>query len=86
MTTKSIDNKIFALKLYCRGVSHEKQRFWTIFLSAPQAPPLKANIYFYCRLAVSDFRSILCCCAGPASFFPFVVGTFLLFPALRFAP
>ena len=27
--------KLALLKFYCRGVSHEKQRFWTIFLSAP---------------------------------------------------
>ena len=32
--------KIALSKFYCRGVCHEKkQRFWTIFLSAPKAPP-----------------------------------------------
>ena len=35
--------------------SNEKQRFWTIFLSAPKAhPPQNHKFYFYCRLAVSD--------------------------------
>ena len=47
--------KISFSKFYCRGVSHEKQRFGTIFLSAPKAPPpQKRKFYFYCRLAVSD--------------------------------
>ena len=42
-------------KFYCRGVSHEMQRFWTIFLSGPKAcPPQKRKFYFYCRLAVSE--------------------------------
>ena len=43
MTTK------FALsKFYCRCVSHEKQRFWTILLPASQAttPPSKAKMLF----------------------------------------
>ena len=55
MTTKFLDKIKFALsKFYCRGVSHEKQRFWTTFLSAPKAPPQKRKFDFYCRLAVSD--------------------------------
>ena len=32
----------------------EKQRFSTIFLSAPLFPPQKTHILFYCRLAVSE--------------------------------
>ena len=57
----------FALSnLYCRGVPHKKrkskkknsikQRFGTILLSAPTAyPPQKRKLYFYCRLAVSEW-------------------------------
>ena len=46
----------FALsKWYCHGVAREKQRFWTIFPSAPNPhPPQKGKFYFYCCLAVSD--------------------------------
>ena len=45
-------------KFYCRGVSHEKQRFGR-FSSLPQCPPpppkKNAKMYFYCRrLAVSE--------------------------------
>ena len=37
----------------------KKQRFWTIFVSAPKAPPLKnAKFYFYCRPAVSEILFI----------------------------
>ena len=53
----------FALsKFYCRGVSHEKQHFWTFlddFPLCPQdPPPQKRKFYFYCRLAVSENRTI----------------------------
>ena len=42
MTTKCLDNKKFALsKLYCRGVSDEKQRFGQ-FSSLPP-PPSKSE-------------------------------------------
>ena len=58
MTTKFLDNTTFALsKYHCRGVSQEKKRFWPIFLSSPNVPPpppQKYNIYFHCRLAVSE--------------------------------
>ena len=55
MTTKFFDYKIGTFEFYCRGISHEKQRFGTIFLSAPTArPPQKRKFYFYCRLAVSE--------------------------------
>ena len=51
------DNKIWTLKFYCPGVSKEKQRFWTISLSAPNAPPSNMqNKYFYCSPAVSEQR------------------------------
>ena len=56
MTTKFLDTKkqIALSELYCRGVSHESKRFWTIFLSAPKAPAQMRKFYFYCRLTVSD--------------------------------
>ena len=46
----------FALsKFYCRGASHEKQHFLTIFLSAPKIhPPQERKFYFYCCFAVSE--------------------------------
>ena len=48
MTTTFLDNKICTFKIfYCRGVSHEKQRFWTIVLSAPKASPLKSENYIF---------------------------------------
>ena len=40
----------------------KKQRFGTIFLSAPNAAPLKNHkFYFYCRLAVSEWNLRLPC-------------------------
>ena len=68
MTTKFLDNKNVALsKFYCRGVSHEKQRFWMIFLSAPTAPPpLKSEIFIF--IVVS-----------PSLILPFFQGFLLLF-------
>ena len=61
MTTKFLENKICTFRIYCRGVSHEKQRFWTIFLSAPEAPPPQSKSFIYnCRLAASEsFREII---------------------------
>ena len=42
------------------SVSHEKQRFWTIFPSVPKAhPSQKCKLYFYCRLAVSELSLVL---------------------------
>ena len=57
MTTKFLDNKICIFKAYCRDVSHEKQRFGR-FSSLPRRPhpPENRKFYFYCRLAVSEFR------------------------------
>ena len=47
--------KFAVSKFYCRGISHEDKRFWTIFLYAPKASPSqKRKFYFYCRLAVSE--------------------------------
>ena len=56
MTTKFLDNKICTFKhLLSWRFPQKKSAFWTIFLSAPKAPPLKKRkIYFYCRLAVSE--------------------------------
>ena len=55
MTTNFSTIKFALSKFYCRGVSHEKQRFWTILLSAHKTPPpQKRKLCFYCRLAVSD--------------------------------
>ena len=61
MTTIFLDNKFALSTFYCHGVSHrEKQRFGTIFLSAPKAhPSQKHKFCLYCRLAVSEtFRGI----------------------------
>ena len=44
-------------KLYCYGVAQEKQRFWTISLSAPNAnppPSKKRTFYFNCCVAASE--------------------------------
>ena len=47
-------------KFYCRGVSHEKQRFGRFSSLPPKPPPLKnRKFYFYCRLAVSEFCSVI---------------------------
>ena len=48
VTTKVLSTIKFApSKLYCRGVSHETKRFWTIFLSTLTAhPPQSANFIF----------------------------------------
>ena len=60
MTTNFSTIKFALSKFYCRGVSHEKQRFWTICLSAPQSPPpQKGKFYFYRRLAFSDLGARL---------------------------
>ena len=62
MTTKSLDNKIYTFKILLswRFPRKKKQRFWTIFLSAPEAHALqKRKFYFYCRLAVSEFLQLL---------------------------
>ena len=62
MTTNFSTIKFAISKFYCRDVSHEKKNtaFWTIFLSAPQCPsPQKPKFYFYCRLAISEFHSVL---------------------------
>ena len=54
MTTKFLDNEKFALsKFYRRGVSHEKQRFWTIFLSALRPPPLKSENFTFIVVSLS---------------------------------
>ena len=56
MTTKFLDNKICKFKILLSWRFPRKKAFWTIFLSAPKPPPLKKRkVYFYCRLAVSDF-------------------------------
>ena len=80
MTTKFSDNKICNFKslLSWRFPQKKKTAFWTIFLSAPKAPPPLKNrkFYFYCRLSVSEtlwrrfrsfFRTLF------ALFVPFVV-------------
>ena len=47
MTTNASTIKFALSKFDCRGVSHEKQRCGTIFLSAPGTPPSKnANFIF----------------------------------------
>ena len=43
MTTKALNNKFALSNIDCHGVSQEKLRFWTIFLSAPSAPPPLRN-------------------------------------------
>ena len=45
MKTKFLDYKIAVSKFYCRDVSHEEQRFGRFS-------------YLYCRLAVSEFKSV----------------------------
>ena len=57
MTTKSLDNKICTFKIYCRGVSHEKQRFGRFSSLPPSPPPPKTKFYFYRRLAVSEIHT-----------------------------
>ena len=58
MTTKLFDNKISDFKILLSWRFPRKTAFWTSFLSAPKAPPLKnRKLYFYCRLAVSEFWS-----------------------------
>ena len=57
MTTKFLDNKMCTSKFYCRGVPHEKQRFGRFSSLPPRPPASKSKIYFYCRLAVSEFQS-----------------------------
>ena len=51
----------FALSIfYCRGVSHEKQRFGRFSSLPPRPPPLKKwKCFFYCRLAVSEWCTVL---------------------------
>ena len=47
---KNFSTITFALsKFYCRGVSHENKRFWSIFLSAPKAvpPPPKCENFIF---------------------------------------
>ena len=54
MTTKFHDNKICTFKILLPWRFPRKTAFWTISSLPPRpAPPQKANIYFYCRLAVS---------------------------------
>ena len=53
MTTKFFDNKICETKFYCRGVSHEKQRFGRFSSLPPSHPPQNRKFCFYCRLAPS---------------------------------
>ena len=54
MTTKHFSTIKCALsKCYCHGVSQEKQRFGTIFLSAPRSPPpQKGNFFFVVSLSL----------------------------------
>ena len=54
MTTKCLALSNF----YCRGVSHEKQRFGRFSSLPPRPPPplKERNFYFYCRLAVSEHQ------------------------------
>ena len=57
MTTNFLDNKICTFKILLSWRFPRKTAFWTIFLSAAKAPPLKKrNFCFYCRLAVSEKR------------------------------
>ena len=47
MTTKFLDNKICNFKILLSWRFPRKTAFWTIFLSAPKAPPpQKARILF----------------------------------------
>ena len=57
-TTKCLDNKICTFKSLLSWRFPRKQRFWTIFLSAPKPPPPpeKPKFYCYCRLAFSEKR------------------------------
>ena len=62
MTTSFLDNQICTFKIVLSWrFPRKKQRFGTIFLSAPKAhPPQKRKFCFYCRLAVSEtFRGNL---------------------------
>ena len=55
MTKTCLDNKMHFQNFIVVAFPTQKQRFWTIFLSAPKAhPPQKCKFYFYCRLAVSE--------------------------------
>ena len=55
MTTKFLDNIICTFRILLSWRFPRKLAFWTIFLSAAKAPPLKKRkCYFYCRLAVSE--------------------------------
>ena len=61
MTTNFLDNKICTFKILLSWrfprKKKKKQPFWTIFLSAPNAPPpQKCRFYFCFRLAVSERR------------------------------
>ena len=56
MPTKFLDNKICTLiNFIVVAFPTKKKTFWTIFFSAPNAPPPQNHkCYFYCRLAVSE--------------------------------
>ena len=58
MTTKLINNKMCTFKILLSLRSQEKQRFWTIFLSALNAPPPLKSAHFI-SIVVSPALKIL---------------------------
>ena len=46
MTTKFLDNEMFTFKILLSWRFPRKIAFWTIFLSAPKAPPPLKNANF----------------------------------------
>ena len=63
MTTKFLDNKICTFKILLSWRFPRKTAFLADVPLCPRSPtPQKRKIYFYCRLAVSDYRIFTCVC------------------------
>ena len=67
MTTTFLDNKICTFKIFVVAFPTKETAFWTIFLSAPSAPPLKQG-KFYVSIVVSPSLRLAEFCATLADF------------------